>query len=142
MRMFKTATPAQIDLGLTILRVIIGIVFIAHGGQKLFVYGLDGVSAGFAEMGIPMAGLAGPAVALVEFLGGLALVVGLLTRLAAVGLGVTMLGAFFLVHLQAGFFMPNGYEFVLVLLATVTLFAITGAGPLSLDARIAGRRSA
>lgn len=140
MRLFKPASTSQIDLGLTILRVVTGIIFAAHGGQKLFVYGLDGVTGGFAQMGIPMAGIAAPAVAIVELLGGLALVAGLLTRLAALGLGIAMLGALFLVHLKNGFFMPNGYEFVLALLGAATTLAITGAGRLSLDARIAGRR--
>jgi putative oxidoreductase len=140
MRLFKPATASQVDLGLTILRVVTGIIFAAHGAQKLFVYGIDGVTSGFAQMGIPMAALAAPAVALVELLGGIALVAGLLTRLAGVGLAITMLGALFFAHLQAGFFLPNGYEFVLALMASAATLAIAGGGRLSLDAQIAGRR--
>ena len=142
MRVFESASPKQIDVALTILRVITGIIFTAHGAQKIFVYGFDGVAGGFAQMGIPMAALAAPAVALVEFFGGLALIAGLFTRLASLGLGVTMLGAFFFAHMKAGFFLPNGYEFVLTLFAIVTTFVITGAGSYSLDAVIAGRRLA
>src|SRR5215218_2146780 len=83
--------PAQrLNLALTLLRVVAGVIFTAHGGQKLFVYGFEGVSGAFAQMGVPMAGVMGPFVALVEFFGGLALVVGLLTRLAAFGLAITM----------------------------------------------------
>jgi putative oxidoreductase len=135
------ASPRQLALGLTVLRVVTGVVFAAHGGQKLFVYGFAGVTGAFAQMGIPLPGVAGPVVALVEFLGGLALVAGLLTRLAAAGVGATMLGALFMVHLPAGFFLPNGYEFVLALLGAAATLVLTGAGEWSLDARLAGRRS-
>ena len=129
------------DLGLAILRVVAGLVFVAHGGQKLFVYGLGGVTAGFMEMGIPLAAVAAPLVALVEFFGGLALIAGLLTRLAAVGLAITMLGAIAFVHLPAGFFLPNGSEFALILFAAATALALSGAGEFSLDGLRARRRA-
>ena len=136
-----TTTSRRVDAGLAVLRVIIGIVFIAHGGQKLFVVGLDGVTTGFAGMGIPLPGLTAPLVALTEFLGGLALVAGLLTRLAAVGLAITMLGATVMVHLAAGFFLPNGYEFSFALMGAAIALALTGAGAYSLDALLARRRA-
>ena len=101
MRVVSPATTRQVDLGLLLLRIVAGIVFAAHGGQKLFVYGFDGVTGAFSQMGIPLAGIAGPLVALVEFFGGLALIAGLLTRLAGAGLTVVMLGALFIVHLAA-----------------------------------------
>ena len=135
-------TPAQISLGLLALRVVTGIVFVAHGAQKVFVYGFDGVAGGFAGMGIPLAGVVGPAVALVELLGGLALLAGLLTRVAAVGLAVVMLGAIFIAHLSAGFFLPTGYEFALTLFGAAAALALTGAGDWSLDARLARRGAA
>ena len=140
MRLFRPATNPQLDLGLTILRAITGIIFAAHGGQKLFVYGFEGVTGAFGQMGVPMAGVVGPAVALLEFFGGLALVVGLLTRPVAIGLAATMLGALFLVHLPAGFFMPNGYEFVLALFGAAATLAVTGAGAWSVDARLSAAR--
>ena len=136
---FRTATPTQLSLGLLALRVVTGVVFFAHGAQKFFVYGLDGVTAGFAGMGIPLAGLVGPAVALVELLGGLALVAGLLTRLAGLGLAAVMLGAVLVAHLSAGFFLPNGYEFALTLLGAALALSLTGAGRWSLDAILARR---
>jgi putative oxidoreductase len=92
-------------------------------------------------MGVPLASVVGPMVGFVELFGGLALIAGLLTRLAGVGLTAVMLGAVFLVHLPAGFFLPNGYEFVLMLAASATTLAITGAGQFSVDSLIARRLS-
>jgi len=132
----------RFDLALAVLRVLVGIVFLAHGGQKLFVYGFAGVQQAFGGMGIPAAAVTGPLVALVEFFGGLALVAGLLTRLAGLGLALTMLGAIAFVHLAAGFFGPQGIEFPLTLLAATVTFAIAGAGRFSLDHAIALRRAA
>lgn len=134
--------PARVDAATALVRVITGAVFAAHGAQKLFVFGLDGVTGGFASMGVPLAGVAGPAVAFLEFFGGIALALGLLTRVVSVGLAVVMLGAMVLVHWPAGFFAPNGIEFVLTLFAIAAAFAMAGPGRYSLDALIAARRRA
>jgi putative oxidoreductase len=139
MSILQKASERPLNAALAVLRVTVGVVFVAHGGQKLFVYGFAGVSAAFEGMGVPMAGLVGPGVALLEFAGGLALIVGLLTRLAAVGLASTMLGAMVLVHLPAGFFLPNGVEFVLSLLGSSVVLVLTGAGAWSVDGRLARR---
>jgi putative oxidoreductase len=136
-----TRIPLQPSAGLALLRVVTGIVFMAHGAQKLFVYGMGGVTGAFAGMGIPFPGITGPAVAIIEFAGGLALIAGLLTRLASLGLAITMLGAIVTVHLAAGFFLPNGVEFVLVLFAAAAALALAGPGAWSADAVIARRRS-
>jgi putative oxidoreductase len=141
MSIFSHPTARQVNIGLAILRTVVGIIFIAHGGQKLFVYGFDGVGGAFGQMGIPMAGVVGPSIALLEFFGGFALAAGLLTRLAALGLAFTMVGAIQFAHLKAGFFLPNGYEFVLALLGATALMVFTGAGAFSLDALIERRRN-
>ncbi|MEO8575103.1 MAG: DoxX family protein [Gemmatimonadales bacterium] len=139
MSLFSSASNRQINIGLTILRLVVGAIFVAHGGQKIFVFGFDGVAGAFGQMGIPMAGILGPFVALVELLGGLALITGLLTRLASFGLLSTMVVAILQVHIKGGFFNPAGVEFPLSLLGSTALLAITGAGAWSIDALIPGR---
>ena len=128
------------SIGLGILRVVVGAVFIAHGAQKLFVFGIGGVTQSFAGMGVPLPGVAAPLVAGLEFVGGIALVVGLLTRLAALGLAFDMLGAIVLVHARNGFFLPMGVEFVLLLMGAALVLVIAGAGGYSIDGAIARRR--
>lgn len=120
------------------LRLPASIIFIAHGGQKLFGwfsgYGLEGTAQWMASIGLEpgllMATLAGSA----EFFGGLLLLVGLLTRPAAMVLAVTMAVAIATVHLSNGLFMSNnGFEFGLALLGISAALALRGAGTLSLD---------
>ncbi|MBI3014343.1 MAG: DoxX family protein [Candidatus Tectomicrobia bacterium] len=124
--------------GITVLRVIVGVVFLLHGGQKLFVWGFGGVAAFMTQVGIPVPMLAAVVVTAVEFLGGLALVLGLFTRWAAVLLAVDMLVAIFAVHLKAGFFLPNGYEFALTLLAANVALAFQGGGDAALESVLKG----
>lgn len=140
--MNTTPSFKQTNTALLILRVVLGVIFIAHGAQKLFVFGLPGVTAGFTQMGIPMPGVTAPLVAIVEFSAGLAVLFGLLTRLAAVGLGVDMLGAIVLVHAKNGFFLPNGAEFALACFTIAASIVIAGPGAWSLDALIGKSRSA
>jgi putative oxidoreductase len=142
MLLFSSPSRRQIDTALAALRVVLGITFLLHGGQKLFVFGFDGVSGAFAQMGIPAPGLLGPFVAFVEFFGGIAILLGLLTRLAALGVGATMVVAILTVHLKNGFFAPMGGEFPLSLLASAIALVIAGAGAFSIDALIAQRVNA
>jgi putative oxidoreductase len=139
MSLFKSPSPRAVSASLAILRLILGATFIMHGGQKLFVYGFDGVTGAFSQMGIPAPGFFGPFVAFVEFFGGIAITLGLLTRLAALGVGATMVVAILTVHLKQGFFNPGGVEFPLALLASAVALAITGAGAYSIDGAIAKR---
>lgn len=137
---FAMPSPRQASLGLLILRLVLGAVFIAHGGQKVFVYGIDGVTAGLTQSGMPAAAIVAPLIAFGELLGGIALVAGFLTRVAGIGLAAIMIGATLIVHLAAGFFLPNGYEFTLTLLAASLALVFAGAGEYSVDAAVARRR--
>lgn len=126
------------------LRIPAGIIFMAHGAQKLFGafggYGLEGTGQWMASIGLEpgylMALLAGST----EFFGGLAILIGLLVRPAAAALAFAMLIAIFTVHIGNGLFMSNnGYEFGLALLAISVSLLISGGGALSLDRLLSQR---
>ncbi len=117
----------------TILRFALGSVFFLHGLQKLVVYGVGGTAGSFADMGVPLPALTAAFATFAELLGGLALLLGMFTRYAAGLLTVTMLGALLTVHIGAGFFLPNGFEYVLVLLAGSVALALSGPGALALE---------
>jgi putative oxidoreductase len=128
--------------GIALLRIVTGIVFTVHGAQKLFVFGLAGVTGAFAQMGLPLPGLLAALAIVFEFVGGLALILGLGTRLAALPLAATMAVATFAVHLSHGFFLPQGFEYAFTLLGNSLALSLTGSGALSLDGLLARRASA
>lgn len=130
------------DVSLTILRLVLGVVFFAHGAQKMLGwfggFGFHGTMGFLTHAGVPapIAFL----VICIEFFGGLGLIVGLLTRIAALGVGVDMIGAIFMVHLPNGFFMNwtgsqkgEGFEFHLLAIAVAAALLLRGAGKFSID---------
>lgn len=124
------------DWALALLRVVVGCVFLAHGLQKVIVWGVLGGVPFFRDAGIPLAEIAAPFVAGVETVGGAALIAGWVTRSAAGLLATVMLVATLVVHLPHGFFLPNGVEFTFTLAGVCLAIAIAGPGRLSLDARL------
>jgi len=125
--------------GLTILRVVVGAVFLAHGVQKVFVFGHGGVTGMLGSMRIPLPSIMAVVLMAVEFLGGAALVLGLLTRWAAALNGFDMIVAILAVHIKGGFFNPKGVEFPLTLLAACIALAMLGPGAASVDGALAKR---
>ncbi len=139
--MGTTALSRSQGWGITVLRLAVGVVFLMHGGQKLFVMGFAGVAAFIGSLGIPAPALAAPLVTLVELLGGLALVLGLYARWAGALLAMDMLVAILVVHLPNGFFLPKGFEFALTLLAANLALVLLGSGEASVDGLLQRRRN-
>ena len=131
------------SLATAILRLTLGVVFFAHGAQKMLGwfggFGFRGTMGFFTDMmhvPVPLAFLAIAA----EFFGGIGLILGFLTRIAAFGIGVNMFVAILTVHRAFGFFMNwtgaqkgEGFEFHLLVLAIVSYLMIQGAGAFSVD---------
>ena len=123
-----------IDRGLLVLRVALGIVFVMHGGQKAFVYGHAGVTAAMASLGLPLPGLNAALITVVELGGGLALLAGVGTRIAAFLIAGAMGVATVSAHLPNGFFAPAGFEYTLTLMLASLALVMTGPGAYSADA--------
>jgi putative oxidoreductase len=128
----------MIGIALFVLRLVLGIIFIAHGAQKLFGSfggpGISGFAGALEHMGVrparPMAILAG----LGEFVGGILMILGFLTPLAALALIAVMIVAIVTVHLKNGFFATNGgYEFNLALAGIALTLLVVGGGAYSID---------
>lgn len=140
--MLKKLMQTNNDLALAFVRIMLGIVFFAHGSQKMLGwfggFGFSGTVGFFIKIGMPAA--IAYFVILVEFFGGLSMLFGLLSRLGGLGIAALMLGAIFTVHIHNGFFMNwmgtqkgEGFEFHLLAFAIAILILIRGAGALSLD---------
>ncbi len=121
------------DFGLALLRIVVGVIFLAHGYQKLFVWHIGGVAGAFAQMGIPAPHVSAYLATFAEFFGGLALLLGLFTRLAAVPVAFTMVVAILQVHLKGGFFAPQGMEYPLTLFVANIALIVAGGGAFALD---------
>jgi putative oxidoreductase len=142
---YERTTPANrpaVDVSLLILRVIVGVIFVAHGSQKLFgAFGGPGLAGVVSMMG-PI----GYLVTIGEFFGGLGLIVGFLCRFSAASLIVIMIGAVAMVHGQHGFFLSNGgFEYNLALIGLLLPILIAGPGRFAigqcLPLQTAARRS-
>jgi putative oxidoreductase len=141
--MFRKLLSTSNDPSLTLLRLVAGVVFFAHGAQKMLGwfggYGFHGTMGFFThEMHLP-AVLAFLAIC-AEFLGGLGLIVGFLSRIAAFGILCNMVSAVFLIHHNYGFFMNwggdqkgEGFEYHLLAIAVLLAIIIKGAGAYSVD---------
>ncbi|MCA9592438.1 MAG: DoxX family protein [Myxococcales bacterium] len=120
---------------MTILRIAAGTIMVAHGVQKLADPGM--FTQAFASFGIPLPGLAVWLAIAGELAGGLGLLLGFLTRIAALGPLCTMLVAIASVHLGNGLFAANnGWEYPLTMLLVALVFVFRGAGPVSVDAML------
>ncbi|TDD67207.1 DoxX family protein [Jiangella aurantiaca] len=129
-----TVPPPVRDLVVLLARVGIGAVFVAHGWQKLADTGIDGVAAGFEQMDVPLATASAWFAALVELIGGAALILGAATPVVGLLLVADMLGAYVFVHAGNGMFVTEGgAELVLALGAAALLTAAVGPGRYSVD---------
>lgn len=149
--MFRKVLSTQDDVAPLVLRVMLGIVFLPHGAQKVLGwfggYGLEGTLNYFTQtMGIPL--VLAILVIAVEFLGAMALIVGFLTRLIAFGIACDMAGAIYFVHLNNGFFMNwsgkqagEGFEFHLLAITIAAALMITGSGKASVDLSLSSKKS-
>ena len=136
MKLFRSPSPDSVSTGLAVLRIATGVVFLTHGYQKMFVFGFSGVTGAFTHMGVPLPGVMGPLIALLEVFGAVALIFGFLTRPLALAFVLDMLGAILLVQLKNGF---SKYELEFMLGAASLALVFTGAGRFSVDAMIARR---
>jgi putative oxidoreductase len=119
--------------GMLPLRIVVGLVFLMHGAQKLFVFGPGGTADIMGKLGLPLPLVSATVVIAVELLGGLAILVGVFTRIAGALLAFEMVVAILVARLHGGFFAPYGYEFELTLLGACLTFALNGPGRMSLE---------
>lgn len=127
---------ANLSVVILLLRLILGIVFIVHGWQK--VGNLSATVEGMTSNGLPEVIVY--LVSFGEFLGGIALVIGLLTKIAAGGIAIIMAGAAFIVHWSGGFLLSNnGYEYALTLLIISIVVLLSPPGDFSLDKQLFGK---
>ncbi|MFI5310667.1 MAG: DoxX family protein [Gemmatimonadales bacterium] len=126
--------------GLVPLRVVVGMIFLMHGSQKVFVFGIAGTADILRWVGIPFPTFFAVVVMATELLGGLAILTGFFARWASVCLAIDMTVAIVAARMQGGFFTPNGFEFELVLLGACLTIAAIGTGAGSLDKWVTRQR--
>jgi putative oxidoreductase len=127
--------------GITALRIAVGVVFVYHGSEKIFVKGIGEVAGSFEQMGLPVPMVNAVLACAAEFLCGLALLAGFQTRLASIPLAFVMVVAFLTVHMKGGFSLANGgFEYVFVLFLACVALLFLGSGAASVD-QVLQRRS-
>ena len=136
MKLFRSPSPNQVSVGLAVLRIATGAVFLDHGYAKMFKMGIGGVTGFFGQIGVPLPNVMATLITLLEVFGAIAIIVGFLTRPIALAFALDMLGAIFLVQLKNGF---SKYELEFLLLGASLALFFTGPGRYSIDAMIAGR---
>lgn len=127
----KALMRSDAGWGMSILRIVTGIVYAGHGYSKF--QGLDRTAGFFGGQGIPMPDLMAVVVASVEGVGGVVLVLGLFTRIISAFQAFVMLVAILLVHFDNGMFGEGGYQWALLLLAASACLMLEGGGKGSLD---------
>jgi putative oxidoreductase len=141
--MYRRIPRPLTDVTLLLARIALGVIFFAHGWQKLVTNGLDGTQKGFEMMGVPLPAVSALYATFVELLGGAALIVGALLPLAGLLLVLDMAGAFLFVHADKGLFADKGgYELVLALGAAALALAVVGGGRYGVDGLLARRAPA
>lgn len=131
----------MLDVGLLLIRLVIGLSFMAHGAQKLFGwfggYGIKGTGGWFESMGMKPGALVALLAGLAELGGGLLLALGLLTPVGGILIALTMVIAIVKVHGANGYWSTqNGFEYNLAILVIGVALALTGGGQYALDALI------
>jgi len=148
--MFKKLVNTDNDIATLVIRVLLGVVFFPHGMQKLLGwyggYGFTG-SMGFFTETLHIPAIFAFLAIMAEGLGSLGLITGLLTRVAAFGIGVNMVVAVYMLHWQHGFFMNwfgnqkgEGFEYHLLVIAIAVALIIKGGGALSVDRALADKK--
>jgi putative oxidoreductase len=141
MTTYSAATEKNLDRAFLLLRLVLAAIFIVHGYQKVFGFGISGVTNMFTQMSVPVPAVVAPFISVLELVGGIALLFGAFTRVAAFLLACDMLGAMIFVHAKNGFSAPKGVENVLGNFAMLVTLALVGAGAYSIDALLARRGS-
>lgn len=133
--MNPSGNAALVKWGLVPVRAAVGLVFLMHGYQKIFVFGIGGTGDILRFVGIPFASLFAVVLMIAEFGGGIAILTGVFARWAAAALAFEMVIAILTARIKGGFFTPTGFEFEMVLLGACLTIAALGSGPISLDRR-------
>ncbi|GAA5130383.1 DoxX family protein [Pseudonocardia adelaidensis] len=140
--MIRALPPSARDAALLVARLLLGVVLVAHGWQKVLTNGLGATAEGFTKMGVPLAPVSAAYAGVVELVGGALILVGAATTVVGVLVVLDMLSAALIVHVGNGVLVTDGgWELVGVISAAALVIAAVGAGRYSVDHALASRRS-